>query len=113
MMDERRLDTGAVIASGVLLKKSPSTDIPTDRESADPRTSGDWGEMDTARATADLEGGKLLDVPEYYGCVYAWKDEHGYHGRLMQYRSLSERPDFATAAECIEWFERIIASVAG
>lgn len=106
-MDPRRLDTGQVLAGGILDIQVPRTDIPENRDHYDPRDRTDL----TPAAALDLL--KLLYVPEYYGVVAAWKDDAGYHGRLLQYRAVTEAPDFATAADCAAWFTRTVESVTG
>jgi hypothetical protein len=102
-MDQRKLDTLTMLSNGIISLPAPETDIPENRVSVDPR--------DGESAHDALETGKLLDVAEYYGCVYAWKDETGYHGRLLQYRKLTEHHDFATADVCLDWFQGTVEHV--
>jgi hypothetical protein len=106
-MDTRRLDSMAILNGGILNRPGPRTDIPEGRLPVDARE----GTREDARCA--LDSGRLLDVPEYYGCVHAWKDDAGYHGRLLQYRKLTEAPDFATAEECLTWFYDTVDNVTG
>lgn len=89
-MDHRRLDSMGAIMDGVLLRRPPATDEPSDRERLDPREDGenyDYKPMEADRIAALLDDGRLLYIPEYYGCVSAWKTSDGvYRGTLMQYR---------------------------
>lgn len=104
-MDSRRLSTADLLITGILGQPIPATDIPKDREECDPRGS--------ASAGSELDAGKLLYVPEYYGIVAGWKDEHGYHGRLLQYRNVTECPDFATAEDLLAWFHATVGEMEG
>lgn len=110
-MDSRRLDTGQVLAMGVLNTPVPQTDIPLKREHYDYDVESPHS---TSKLTTALDADKLLDCPEYYGCVYAWREaENKYRGVLLQYRRVTEDHHFATATDCAEWFESTVRAVAG
>lgn len=104
-MDERRLSTGDILVSGLLNKPTPITDIPTDRETINGKGE-DWGGyIGNDAVAAAIEAGKLVEASNYYGIPCAWKAESGvYRGCLLQYRSVTESPVFATAAQAAEWF---------
>lgn len=108
-MDSRRLDTLQVLGAGILNKPIPETDIPDERE--EHRCDIDDLNKDVLRAA--LAEGKLLSLSEYYGCLSAWSDQSGHHGRLLQYRSVTSKPDFKSADDLIKWFIKTGRSVAG
>ena len=64
-MDERRLDTGQVLAAGILEARSPVTDIPSDREAL---TVDAWERLDLQSLIDAVEAGQLLTCCEYYLC---------------------------------------------
>lgn len=107
----RRLDTRQVLDSGILYSPAPETDLPVDRERFD--ASGD-SYAGTEAVIAALETGKLVEAPNYYGVLYAWKGDDGmYHGTLLQYRSVTEDPTFATAEDAEVWFHDTYHSTDG
>lgn len=79
-MDDRRFDTADLLRMRILDKPSPVTDAPTDRKGFDPRQFDDEYRMhwDAGGAREAIEAGQMVDVPEYYGVVLAWKDDAGY-----------------------------------
>ena len=109
-MDERRLDTGQVLAAGILEARSPVTDIPSDREAL---TVDAWERLDLQSLIDAVEAGQLLTCCEYYGVAYAWKDGKRYCGTLLQYRAVSENPTFETANELISWLSDLVLSIRG
>lgn len=108
-MDYRRLDTLGALGAGILSKPVPETDLPDKRK--EHRCDIDKLDKDALRAA--LTAGKLLSLFEYYGCVYAWSAKSRHHGRLLQYRSVTEKPDFKSVDELIDWFIDTGHSVAG
>lgn len=108
-MDYTRWDTRQAMAAGVLNRPAPSTDIPVNRE----RYKTDSYALSARAIKKALADGKLVHQNEYYGLVYAWKDDAGYHGRLLQYRSVTEAPDFTSAKATTDWFIDTARSVIG
>jgi hypothetical protein len=108
-MDERRLSTGDVIAAGILGVPRPTTEIPRDRETYEVGVD----ELDREVLEARLLANDVLVCSEYYGVPHLWKQGQRYHGCLLQYRSVTERPTFAEAAEALDWFIETAISVAG
>lgn len=104
-MDPRRMDTLAAMTGGIFGKPIPTTSIPNDRE--DVRGAGDdWSYIGNEAVIAALEAGKLVSASNYYGIPHVWKATDGvYRGTLLQYRSVTDDPTFATAREAAEWFE--------
>jgi hypothetical protein len=103
-MDNRRLDTAAVMALGITALPKPDTDIPTDREVFS-NSARDWNSPSTEQVVEALEAGKLVEASNYHGIPHAWKVADGeYRGILLQYRSITENERFATAEEAAEWF---------
>jgi hypothetical protein len=104
MMDSRRLDTAGVLASGIINMPAPKTDIPHDREEI--AGSSDYDNpLSEAELIAALDADKLIVSANYYGIPYVWREAEGrYHGRLLQYRNVTESPFFITAVEASEWF---------
>lgn len=100
-----RLDTGQLLALGILEKPVPQTDVPEDRESVDALDDTTWGYIGHERVTEALEDGKVVSASNYYGLPYLWKEGDVYRGTLLQYRAVTENPTFATIDEALEWFE--------
>lgn len=97
-MDNRRLSTGDLLASGLINQPAPKTEIPTDREEVEHGG-------DEASVIAAIEAGKVVSASNYYGIPNVWKAAEGvYRGTLLQYRSVTEDPTFATAEAAAEWF---------
>ena len=109
-MDGRRLDTGQILAAGVLEARSPVTDIPSDREVLDVDA---WESLNLQSLIDAVEAGQLLTCCEYYGIAYAWKDGKRYRGTLLQYRVVSENPTFEIADELISWLSDLVLSIRG
>lgn len=103
-MDERRLRTGDVLAAGILNKPVEKNDIPTDQVAMDPETDS-MTYAGPEAVIAALLGGMLVERPNYYGVVSAWKATDGtYRCVLMQYCSVTESETYATPEEAEEWF---------
>lgn len=110
-MDTRRLSTGDVLAQGIINKPLPKTDIPNGR----PERQFDAydGKPGDDELLAAIERGEVLVCSEYYGIPHAWKDGEGYRGALLQYRAVTESPEFDTATAAVEWFTETARAVAG
>jgi hypothetical protein len=84
-MDERRLSTADVLASGILNKPAPRTGRPQNVEFASVYED-EW----TRQSLEDgLQAGGV-EGAFYYGCWAGWKTESGYSGELLQYRSVTD-----------------------
>lgn len=83
-MDNRRWNTGQVIAGGILNIKPPASDRPSGVDLALVEE-GEWSEESLRTG---LENGGL-NASMYYGCWSIWKTENGYSGELMQYRAVT------------------------
>jgi len=90
-IDDRRLNSGQVLAAGILGIAPPKTRCP------DPGALVGVDEEDLREETllAGLNAGGL-DAPMYYGCWRIWKTATGFSGELMQYRAMTDQ--FADAA---------------
>jgi hypothetical protein len=109
-MDQRRLSTSDVLAMGITNMPAPETDIPEDRD----EVQYDVYEPITPKAMKDaLEEGRVIYCPEYYGIPNIWKEGDIYRGTLLQYRSVTESPDFESADDAIVWFMETASAVAG
>lgn len=110
-MDPRRLDTEQALAAGIINIPLPETDIPEDREDV---SYDIYEPMSADELIKALDEGKVVSCPEYYGIPNIWREaEDDYRGTLLQYRSVSEAPQFATAEDAVEWFITTAAAVAG
>lgn len=120
-MDSRRLDTGQVLAAGILNRPIPKAPWPEGREDVsvhlDYPGGEEWignGQLDAAVVREAVERLAVVGCPEYYGFPKVWKaDDGAYRGVLLQYRSISEDHTFATVDEAVEWFCATAAAVAG
>jgi hypothetical protein len=110
-MENRRLNTSQVLMAGIVNQPVPVTDVPQNRDTFE--AYGD--QMPTPEALiAALEADQLLNVSEYYGVVYGWKQAASvYRGTLLQYRAVTDNPTFTTAAELAEWFTDTVKGVVG
>ena len=73
-MSHEWLNTGEVLAAGILNKPLPETTIPKDRE----ETSVDIDDIaDEAALSEALERGVVLYCSEYYGIPHVWKQDEG------------------------------------
>lgn len=109
-MDTRRLSTGDVLALGIIDKPMPKTDIPTDREEVsldiEYPPGPEWvgtGRMSPDKVAEAVESGAVVHS-EYYGIPHLWKDGDRYRGALLQYRAVTESPEFDTLGAAVEWF---------
>lgn len=111
MSDPRRLSTGDVLSMGILNKEAPTFGEPEGRQRARWDVEGGTRE-EFIKKVEDI--GNVVDCSEYYGIPLAWKkDEGGYRGILLQYRSVTEERDFDTVEEAADWFIDTANSVAG
>jgi len=110
-MNYERLDTGSVVAAGILRRPMPKTSIPRERD----EFNVDAYEQEWTKPglTDALNSGLLLQCCEYYGIAYAWKDESVYRGTLLQYREVTEDPIFDSAEKCVEWFTDLLPRITG
>ncbi len=83
-MDERRLDTGQILASGILSKPTPNSNVPADANLKD--VGNDWSEESVREGLGS--GG--IKASMYYGCWSIWKAHESFSGELMQYRSITD-----------------------
>jgi hypothetical protein len=107
-VDTRRLNTGQVIAAGILNRPMPRTDIPSDREVVEI----DF-DVSPEAITEAVERGAVVVCSEYYGIPNLWKDGEVYRGCLLQYRAVTEAPVFDALEPAVEWFSATAAVVAG
>jgi hypothetical protein len=110
-MDTRRLSTLDVLAAGIINTPAPRTDIPEGR----PRCEYDVydNKPDRDALLVALERGDVLACSEYYGIPFVWKDGDLYRGTLLQYRAVTEAPEFGSADAAMEWFQDTSRAVAG
>jgi hypothetical protein len=104
-MDNRRLSTADILASGIYLRTPPETEIPEDRETVSGADRDSYSCIPEEQVIAALEAGKIVESPNYYGIPHVWKQAEGvYRGALLQYCNVTEDPTFTTAQEAAEWF---------
>jgi len=103
-MNNLRLDTAGVLASGILNREAPKTGIPEDREHCE-ATDDNWSFVGAEKIAENIDKGLVVGASNYYGIPYAWRDGDKYKGILLQYRQVTEDETFDTAAEAAEWFE--------
>lgn len=109
-MDKRRLDTGDVLAAGILGKPNPDAGEPKDRE----QLAIDIEHVLGQGRRDELERGAVLHCAEYYGIPLVWKaDDGSYQGRLLQYREVTESRTFESLDDALEWFADTAQQVAG
>lgn len=84
-MDNRRLDTAGVLASGILGIDAPKSKCPDSAALTDVYDC-EWtvDELRTGLQAGGLSGAM------YYGCWTIWKTEAGYSGELFQYRAVTD-----------------------
>ena len=112
-MDEGRLNTGDVLAMGILNVSPPKTEIPEDREEIGSEDE-EWNFIGVAAVAEAVDAGKIVSALNYYGIPHVWKASEGvYRGTLLQYRAITEDKTFATASEVAEWFEECYYSTNG
>lgn len=87
-MDNRRLNTGEVLMSGILYRPAPDFLIP-DRSGFHQVGTDDEGTLTVERFRDLLEAGGI-ESSQYYGCWAICKADDGYVGELLQYRRRTE-----------------------
>jgi len=103
-MDTRKLDTGQVLAAGVLNITAPESSVP---EGFEGWSVEEFGWSDENLRSGLEQGG--LTASMYYGCWDIWEIGDRFDGQLLQYRSVTdsfsgEDIDFALE-KAIEWAE--------
>lgn len=84
-MDNRRLNTGQVLNTGILDINAPESKCPENAK----KTSVEEFEWSEDTLLEGLKGGGLTGCI-YYGCWDIWKTDKGFSGELMQYRSCTD-----------------------
>lgn len=84
-MDDRRLNTMDILASGLMTKPAPISKVPDGLALAEVEE-GDWSEE---ALSSGLERGGLT-ASMYYGCWSIWKTGEAFSGELLQYRSITD-----------------------
>jgi hypothetical protein len=101
-MDHTKLDSGQVLAAGILNRSMPTSHCPDDAQLQDV----DEDHPEAFRSGLEAGG---LKASMYYGCWSIWKTDQGYSGELFQYRSCTEA--FANQSiehaleKAHEWYE--------
>jgi hypothetical protein len=101
-MDNRRWDTGAILAGGILNITPPKSLCPPDTVLVDV----DEEDLSDGTLRAGLEAGGL-SASMYYGVWKIWRTAAGFSGQLMQYRSVTDsftdRPLDEALEKALEW----------
>jgi hypothetical protein len=111
-MDERKLNTEEILASGIMNLPTPKTEIPENRVAESVHTYEE-SEFNKKNIIAHLLNNKLVHCSEYYGVVYLWQEGNLYRGNLLQYRQLTEDETFENAEEAVNWFMGTSEKVSG
>lgn len=87
-MDNRKLDTGAVLALGII--DAPALPDPVPPDATLVSVSEDNCTEPELRDALESGG---IRASMYYGCFQIWRTESGFSGELHQYRAVTGRFD--------------------
>jgi len=70
-------------------------------------------DFDADEVLRQITSGALIEGPEYYGTINAWKADDGkFYGILLQYRNVTEDHTFDSATELVNWIGEILPLIA-